>query len=93
MVEKNNLVVVVGEKITFEVENFTYNGFVGRHLPGKASYTATFVEWTDDPGVATFLCSDGKERLIPTFALIGDQSGLPKQDYSNKVYFGSWSHS
>jgi len=85
--------VELGEKITFEVENFTYNGFGGQHLPGKAPYTATFVEWTNDPGVATFLCSDGKERLIPTFALIGDQSGLPKQDYTNKVYFGSESHS
>jgi len=82
-----------GKEITFEVVHFTYNGFYGQPLPGKAPYTATFVEWTNDPGVATFLCSDGKERLIPTFALIGDQSGLPKQDMRNKVNFGPKSHS
>ena len=93
MVEEGKEIITVGEKITFEVGNFTYNGFCGQHLPGKAPYTATFIRWTDDPGVAIFLCSDGKERLIPTFAIIGDTSGLPKQDYSNKVYFGSPSHS
>jgi len=82
-----------GEGITFEVKNFTYNGFMGQYLPGKAPYTATFVEWTNDPGVAVFQCSDGQERLIPTFAVLGDPSGLPEQDYTNKVYFGSPSHS
>ena len=93
MVEEGKELIIVGKKVTFEVSNFTYNGFGGEKLPGKAPYTATFVEWTDDPGVAIFLCSDGKERLIPTFALIGDKRGLPEQDYTNKVYFGSESHS
>lgn len=80
-------------ELTFKVRNFTYNGFMGQKLPGEAPYSATFVEWTNDPGVANFRCSDSKERLIPTFALIGDQSGLPEQDYTHKVYFGSPSHS
>jgi len=79
--------------MTFEVKNFTYNGFSGVDLPGKAPYTATFVEWTDDPGVAKFQCSDGEERLIPTFALIGDRRGLPEQGKAHSVLFGSSSHS
>ena len=74
---------------TFEVKNFTYNGFMGQDLPGKAPYTATFIEWTNDPGVARCSCSDGEERLIPSFALLGERSSLPDQDMSNKVYFGS----
>jgi len=78
---------------TFKIRNFRYNGFYGEYLPGEAPYTATFIEWTKDPGVAIFRCSDGQERLIPTFALIGDQKMLPEQDYRDKVYFGNPSHS
>ena len=78
---------------TFEVRNFTYNGFMGQNLPGKAPYTATFIEWTDDPGVARCSCSDGEERLIPSFAFLGDRSTLPNQDMSNRVFFGRPSHS
>ncbi len=86
MVEKS-------EELTFGVENFSYNGVMGQRLPGIAPYTATFVGWTNDPGVATFKCSDGQERLIPTFAIIGDQSRLPRQYYTHKVYFGAPSQS
>lgn len=74
------------------VKNFEYNGFCGRLLGGDAVYTATFLDWTNDPGVAKFLCSDGFVRLIPTFA-IEDASGLPKQDLTNKVLVGAPSHS
>jgi hypothetical protein len=77
----------------YEVENFSYNGFMGQRLPGKALYKAKFIRWTSDPGVGAFICSDGKERLIPTFALVGDHSGLPEQDFRHKVFFGSPSHS
>lgn len=80
-------------RITFVVNNFSYNGIYGYHLPGKAPYTATFIEWTNDPGIGRFQCSDGKERLIPTFALEGDRNGLPPQSYKDKVYFGESSHS
>lgn len=62
----------------FEVQNFSYNGFTSELSKGIASYTATFIEWSKDPGVGVFQCSDGKKRLIPTFALIGDYSSLPK---------------
>ena len=86
MVEENG-------KPTFEVRNFTYNGFMGQNLPGQAPYTATFIEWTTDPGVARCSCSDGRERLIPSFAFLGDLSTLPDQDMSNKVLFGGSSHS
>lgn len=56
--------------------------------PDPAGYTAKFVEWTRDPGIAVFECSDGKLRLIPTYAIKGDHQILPEQDYSNKIYFG-----
>lgn len=79
--------------MVFAVKNFEYNGFMGEVLPGYAFYTAEFVEWTRDPGVAQFRCSDGKTRLIPTFALDGDISKLPKQDYRGKVLFGESAHS
>jgi hypothetical protein len=78
----------------YKVRNFTYNGFMGKCDKGYAPYTAEFTKWSDDPGVAEFKCSDGKTRLIPTFAIEGDtECPLPPQDYSHKVIFGSPSHS
>ncbi len=55
------------------VKNFVYNGFSGKMTSGYASYTAEFKRWTEDPGIAVCACSDGKERLIPSFALDGFQ--------------------
>ena len=54
-----------------EIRKFKYNGFSGRINSGLAKYTAEFKEWTQDPGVAVCACSDGKERLIPSFAFVG----------------------
>ena len=62
------------------VRNFTYNGFYGQELKGYAPYRATFKEWTDDPGVAICVCTDGVERRIPTFALEGFRvTSVPRQ--------------
>lgn len=73
----------------FRVRNFEYNGFFGRSLKGFAPYKAKFKEWTSDPGIGVFECSDGKERLIPTFALIGEAPlNLPEQPKTG-VMFGS----
>lgn len=77
----------------FQVENFKYNGFSVQSKPGIANYTANFKNWTNDPGIALCECSDNKERLIPSCCLIGDKNILPKQDMSNKVYFGNLSNS
>jgi len=77
----------------FEVANFDYNGFYGHRLPGKAAYQAKFHHWTNDPGITVCECSDGVERLIPSFALVGNVKSLPEQDLTNKVMFGSVSHS
>lgn len=65
---------------SYKVKNFTYNGFFGKTEEGFTEYTAIFKEWTKDPGIAIFSCSDGKERMIPTFAIeeiITEE--LPKQ--------------
>jgi hypothetical protein len=52
-----------------KVHNFSYNGFSGKLFDDFAEYTAELKKWTTDPGVGLFVCSDEKERLIPTFAL------------------------
>lgn len=75
-----------------KVKNFSYNGFSGRKLDGFATYTAEFKEWTDDPGVAKFTCSDGKERLIPTFAIEVEDRNFPPQP-KTKTLFGQPSNS
>lgn len=55
--------------VDYKVLNFVYNGLFGHKTGGYADYTAQFKEWTDDPGIALCVCSDGVERRIPTFAL------------------------
>jgi len=67
----------------YKVRNFKYNGFSGRELDGYAAYKAQFIKWTNDPGIAICLCSDGKKRFIPTFALEGfNCSEYEKQTYN-----------
>ena len=54
----------------FSVWKFSYDGFGGQcDRKVVMPYTARFKAWSGDPGVALMECSDGKERLIPTFAL------------------------
>lgn len=68
------------EKYPYKVQNFSYNSFYGELLPNMASYRAQFKRWTNDPGIGVFECSDGKERLLPTFALKGlKESPLPER--------------
>jgi hypothetical protein len=72
-----------------KIQNFEYNGFFGKLLEGLTPYTATFKEWTSDPGIGIFTCSDGEERLIPTFAIISKMpEDIPKQEKSG-VLFGA----
>lgn len=55
------------EYVVFE---FEYNGFMGKCNENvELPYTAKFKNWTDDPGITLCECSDGKERLLPTFTL------------------------
>lgn len=71
-----------------KVLRFSYDGLFGRTTGGYAKYTAEFKEWTEDPGVAVCSCSDGKERLIPTFALEGFcEEDYPKQNNENKFFY------
>ena len=54
----------------FSVWKFSYDGFGGQcDRKVVMPYTARFKAWSGDPGVARMECSDGKERLIPTFAI------------------------
>ena len=81
------------------VNSFGYNGvFVSLESDKCMLYTAKFVRWTDDPGIGLFECSDGKNRLIPSCALIEPEGKsrkelmdmLPKQTYEEgKVMFGT----
>ena len=53
-----------------KIKIFTYNGFGGQELPGFAPYTVeSFIKWTNDPGIGLFKCSNGQDKLIPTWAL------------------------
>lgn len=68
-----------------KVLNFTYNGFSGKLTGGIASFTAEFIKWSGDPGVAICACSDGVERYIPTFVLI-DPPELPVQEKTGVIF-------
>jgi len=57
------------EPFPLVMNNFEYNGFFGRELPGHTEYTGRFVKWTGDPGIVLITCSDGKDRIVPTFAI------------------------
>jgi len=71
-----------------KIRNFEYNGFMGQTHEGHTDYTAEFKEWTTDPGIGIFICSDGRERLIPTFAIEGEMpDDIPKQPKTG-VLFG-----
>jgi len=76
-----------------KVEKFRYNGFVVSPPKGGwnqfESYTATFKEWTNDPGIVICTCSDNVERMIPTCCLHDVTEPLPIQDLTNKILFGT----
>ena len=71
------------------IKNFTYNGFMGKLSGGLANYRASFINWSGDPGISRMTCSDGKVRLIPTFALKGCGFSLPYDDTIKKKMFGA----
>ena len=49
--------------------------------------------WTDDPGVVRCACSDGKERLIPSFAIAeGGETLPPKPDYEKMKEEGTFQY-
>ena len=82
-----------------KVRNFEYNGFMGRMLKGYAKFkVVSFIKWTTDPGIGKFGCSDGEERLIPTWAFSGPKGEekykeikalIPEQPKENFVMFGA----
>lgn len=52
------------------VENFEYNGFYVKSKKGFAKWEIKkFLGWTNDPGIGSFLCSDGELRNIPSCQL------------------------
>jgi hypothetical protein len=68
----------------FKVKHFSYNGMFVKLEESYADYTAKFSNWTDDPGIGVFECSDGRSRLIPVCVLVGcsKSSKLGNQDTS-----------
>jgi hypothetical protein len=70
-----------------QVQNFSYNGFSGQLFNNVADYTAEFLEWTNDPGIAKCKCSDGKIRNIPSFALLEfKETDYPKQKKTGIIF-------
>ena len=78
----------------YKVYEFRYNGFFGSHNKNRLmKYTAEFLEWTVDPGITRCKCSDGKERLIPTYALKSFKYYRHEEQKKTGVLFGAPSHS
>ena len=82
------------------VENFNYNGFMTIPLEGFASYEVEeFIEWTNDPGIGRFKCSNGEIKLIPSCQLTREYvKSLPEPPELKPlegigVLFGEPSHS
>ena len=70
-----------------KVRSFTYNGFFGNIEEGYTPYEDTFKEWNPDPGIAICACSDGRERMIPTFALEPSEGkSFPKQERTGVIF-------
>lgn len=54
----------------WHVEKFKYNGFIVHCFSGFYKWTIKeFVKWTDDSGIISFTCSDGKNRLVPSCSI------------------------
>ncbi len=86
------------QEYPFKVRKFSYNGFFGKLESEFAPYKARFIKWSGDPGVAVMKCSDGKKRLIPTFAMPGTSWCLPNdmtrvENDGKVVFFGAPSQS
>ena len=62
------------------IEKFEYNGFYVKSFNEIADYTGTFVEWTNDPGIAVVDCSDGTQRLIPSCCFSPVEEGVRIED-------------
>jgi hypothetical protein len=83
----------------YRICKFSYNGFGGTSDKGVTMpYTGHFKNWTGDPGVARMDCSDGKERIIPTFAIKYGHITLPNdmtraEGSGRTQFFGSVSTS
>jgi hypothetical protein len=64
----------------YKVAKYIYNGMFVTIKTGLTNYEAEFQSWTTDPGVAIFNCTDKKQRLIPTCAIVDfDCDAHPKQ--------------
>lgn len=79
------------------IQNWSYNGFSGQLKEGLTSFTGKFIAWTNDPGIALIKCSDGKDRLIPSYAIPGHKPPQPNYEKMKKqgkmYYFGHISSS
>lgn len=64
-------------KDKIRVMSFTYDGFGGQKTGGFATFTGEFIRYTNDPGIGLYKCSDGKERLIPGWAVEGHLPPMP----------------
>lgn len=82
------------DEFPFSVNEFSYNGFGGTSNDKKMmSYKAKFIKWSGDPGIMVMMCSDNKERHIPTFAVPGSFIIPRTADYNKQIIFGTSSKS
>lgn len=70
-----------------KVRNFIFHDGVSAQLSNYANFTAEFVKWSSEPGVALCKISTGKMLKIPYFSLEGfnmEDHPTP-EDWPNEV--------
>jgi hypothetical protein len=69
------------------VQNFQYDGMFLAKREGLAPYTAQFIRWSPDPGMAQCLCSDGCYRLIHVLCLVAnaDEPPLTQDSFPEQI--------
>ena len=69
-----------------KVRNFLFWNGVAAETPGYAKFTAEFIKWSDEPGIALCKISTGKVLKIPAFSLEGfNPDNYPSPETADEV--------
>lgn len=73
-----------------KIYEFKYDGFGGTCNEDRImDYDVEPIAWSRDPGIFLAKCSDGYQRFIPTYAIVGGKpKEWPEQDLTDAIMFG-----